>query len=385
MNYLKISNQGLICPEDLMLIGSSTKREQTNKIGMFGSGWKYALAWMLRNDCKPVIFSGNEQIKIDFNVKMHRTNVVNVITVNDLETSLTTEMGPKWTGWMAIREVLSNAIDEGEHSITTSWLPEFKGEENITTIYIPMSSELSEVMLKFDSYFAFYRKESWSNETCRMFIKTEESNLNIYRKGIRCYDTNTRSKLDFDFDDIQISEDRLTSDKAIDTSIKDMISKELPLNILKRLIQEEKPTWLPQTLTDPLLENLIQLAKDGENFTTETLRRMGGILFSAPNSLVIPASWYEKLDNLGLVKSPFEKLGASYSFIRTDAKDLSGFEYHLNGFNIKMPMYSGKSETDVFYHNGCAYVNDTTVYSDKQLVGKLFYSMGVDDFVDLMK
>lgn len=385
MNYLKISNKGLICPEDLMLIGSSTKRDQANKIGMFGSGWKYSLAWLLRNDCKPIIYSGNDEIKIDFNVKMHRTNVVNVITVNDLETSLTTEMGPKWTGWMAIREVLSNAIDEGEHSITTSWLPEFKGEESITTIYIPMSSELSEVMLKFDSYFAFYRKESWSNDTCRLFIKTEESNLNIYRKGIRCYDTNTRSKLDFDFNDIAISEDRLTSDKSIDDSIKKMISDGLPINILKRIILEEKPTWLPYNISDALLENLIELAKSGENFTTDTLRKMGGILFSMPNSLVIPASWYEKLDNLGLVKSPFDKIGASYSFIRTEEKDLSGFKYHLSGFNINIECHSGKCETDVFYHNGCAYVKDNTGYSDKELVGKLFYSMAIEDFVSLMK
>ena len=171
MNYLKISNKGLICPEDLMLIGSSTKREQSDKIGMFGSGWKYSLAWLLRNDCKPIIFSGKNQIEVDFAVKMHRTNAVNIITVDGKETSLTTEMGPKWTGWMAIREVLSNAIDEGDHSITTAWMPEFKGFEDTTTIYIPMSSELSDVMLKFDSYFSFYRKESYSNEDCRMLVK----------------------------------------------------------------------------------------------------------------------------------------------------------------------------------------------------------------------
>jgi len=385
MNYLKISNSGLICPEDLMLIGSSTKREQSNKIGMFGSGWKYALAWMLRNDCKPTIFSGTNQINVDFNVKMHRTNAVNVITVNGVDTSLTTEMGPKWTGWMALREVLSNAIDEGNHSITTVWSPEFTGIPEVTTIYIPMSSELAEVMLKFDSYFAFYRRESYSNDICRMFFKTEPSPLNIYRKGIRCYDTNSLSRIDFDFNEIHISEDRLTSDKAIDESIKSMISKGMPISILKRIIQEEKQTWLPYTLTDELVENLIELAKTGEQFTTETLRRMGGILFSAPNSLCVPASWYQKLDDLGLVKSPFEKLGGCYNFIRTDAKNLQGFTYYLNGFNISMPCYSGKCETDVFYHNGVAYVNDETKVGDKELVGKLFYSMGVHDFVDYMK
>lgn len=45
INYLKIQNRGLITVEDLKFIGSSTKRGKNNKIGQFGSGWKFALAW----------------------------------------------------------------------------------------------------------------------------------------------------------------------------------------------------------------------------------------------------------------------------------------------------------------------------------------------------
>lgn len=385
MNYLRITNKGLICPEDLTLIGSSTKRDAVGKIGMFGSGWKYALAWLLRNDATPHIFSADEEIVIDFNVKMHRTNAVNVITVNGIETSLTTEMGPKWTGWMAIREVLSNAIDEGEHTITTAWLPEFKGVSDQTVVYIPMNGELSDVMLKFDSYFAFYRKHSWQNERVRIFFKSEESNLNVYRKGIRCYDTSTRSKTDFDFNEINISEDRLTSDSAINAEITNLLKAGVPTNILKRILLEERLSWLPGDANEAITANLIELANDGEKFTTHELKKIAGMLFSDPNALMIPAAWFKKLQDLGFVKSPFDNIGGKQPFIRTDAKDTSGFAYQLSAFNIKMPIHSGKCESNIFFDNGALYVKDDTVLGDKDLVGEMFYCMSRSEIVGLLK
>lgn len=385
MNYLRISNEGQICPEDLTLIGSSTKRDQSNKIGMFGSGWKYALAWMLRNDCKPIIFAGKDRIEIDFNVKMHRTNAVNVITVNDIETSLTTGMGPKWTGWMAIREVLSNAIDEGGHSINTIWAPNnFAGVENETVVYIPMNGELSDVMLKYDSYFAFNRKESYSNDLCRMFFKTEPSQLNIYRKGIRCFDTQVTSKIDFDFCDININEDRLTQSYQIAYKINDILRAGVPTNIFKRVLEEEQLSWLPTSMSDPIMQNINDLINDGYTFTTETLQKLGGLLFSSANALVIPASWYKKLQDLGLVKSPFEFLNSNESFIRTDAKNIKGIAYYLKCFNIDIPIKSGKCESHVFVHNGQAYVRDDTNLSDKEIAAGIIKRMDESDLIYLM-
>jgi len=384
MNYLKITNHGLICVEDLTLIGSSTKREQTGKIGMFGSGWKYALAWLLRNGSSPVILSGNDKIEVDFTVKMHRTNPVNIITINGAETSLTTEMGPKWTGWMAVREILSNAIDEGGHTITTEWLPQFKGIENETVVYIPMNGELSEVMLKFDSYFAFYRKESWKNDKVRLFFKTEESNLNIYRKGIRCFDTTSRTKVDFDFNDIFISEDRLTSVGYIQMAIRDIIRAGIPTSIFLRLLREENMSWLPETTNAPIIESLTELVNEGHKFTTPTLQKLGGMLFSAPDALVIPADWYKKLQDLGLVKSPFENIGGMEPFIRTGAKNVEGISYHLSSLNIKYPVISGKCESDAFVNNGTIYVKDDTIMDDKSLAAEALYKMGRHDFISLM-
>lgn len=386
MNWLRITNNGLICPEDLMLIGSSTKREQTGKIGMFGSGWKYALAWLIRNDCKPIIYSGTELINIDFVVKMHRTNIVNVITVNDAETSLTTEMGPKWTGWMALREVISNAIDEGGYSITTNWLPQFSGVEDQTVVYIPMNGELSEVMLKYDSYFSFNRKESFKNQYGRLFVKQEPSTLNVYRRGIRCYETKHTSCIDVDFEEIDINEDRLAQTYTIGYRMHDLIEDGIPTSLFKKILEEEKTEWLPQySMNDKIFENIKELIESGHTFTTETLKKLGGMLFSMPGALTIPSSWYKKLQDLGMVVSPFEVLGGNEQFIRTDAKDLRGTDYHLNGLGFTIELRSGKCESEVFFKNGIGYVKDTTKLDDKSIAAHIIRRMDVNYLVSLMQ
>lgn len=385
MNWLRISNDGLICPEDLTLIGSSTKREQSGKIGMFGSGWKYALAWLIRNDCKPLIYSGNEYMNIDFKVKMHRSNIVNVITVNDIETSLTTEMGPKWTGWMALREVISNAIDEGGYSITTQWSPTFSGEQGRTVVYIPMNGELSEVMLKYDSYFAFNRKEVFKNKYGRIFVKSEPSPLNIYRKGIRCYDTKELSSIDVDFEDISINEDRLCQSYTIGYRLHDLVEEGVPTLIFKKILEEEKTDWLPSYhMNDNIFKNVKDLIDTGHSFTTKTLQKLGGMLFSQEGALVIPADWYKKLQDLGLVSSPFEMLGGDEQFIRTDLKDLKGVEYYLKGFNISMELRSGKCESEVFWSNGVGYVKDNTKLDDKMIAAHIIKRIKPEYLVTLM-
>lgn len=385
MNYLRISNKGLICAEDLTLIGSSTKREQVGKIGMFGSGWKYALAWLLRNGCMPTIYAGNDKIDVDFTVKMHRNNPVNVITVDGIETSLTTEMGPKWTGWMALREILSNAIDEGEHTISTQWSPQMQGVSDQTVIFVPMSSELSEVMMKYDKYFAFNRKESYVTNHGRIFIKQEPSEMNIYRRGIRCYDTNKKTMLDFDFNDISINEDRLTSDWEITLSVRQIVEDCNSALLLKHILLEGNTDWLPYNISDNTLVLLKELINSGETFTTPTLVKLGGMLFSDPNALYIRADWYKKLQDLGLVKSPFDMLDGNETFMRTDAKDLSGVKYYLKGFGVDVELLSGKCESEVLFNNSTGYVKDDTHSDDKTIASLLLGKMKSKDFLPYLK
>ncbi len=275
MNYLRIANNRLICAEDLMLIGSSTKREQQGKIGHFGSGWKYALSWLLRNDCKPVIYSGGNQMIVDYNVIMHRDTAVRVITVDGRETSLTTEMGPKWTGWMALREIISNALDEGGYVMNSEYNPIFKGEESKTVIYVPLNLELGNVLLAFDNYFSFNRTPSYTFPSGKVFVKEVKSKLNIYRKGIRCYDTSSESKLDFDLTDVNINEDRLSALYEIGYKVEQIVRENSNSQLLKKIIEEQNDYWLPSEKPNENISSCLkELISAGCTFTTSNIKNL---------------------------------------------------------------------------------------------------------------
>ncbi len=62
MSYMLFKNKGLMDINALRLLGASTKRGSNDKIGFFGSGWKYSLAVMLRENISFRIFVGKKEI-----------------------------------------------------------------------------------------------------------------------------------------------------------------------------------------------------------------------------------------------------------------------------------------------------------------------------------
>lgn len=369
-NYLVISNKGLIEKEDLFLIGSSTKRGDSDKIGMFGSGWKYALAWMIRNECNPIIFSGTNQIKIDHSVVLHRNAPVKVITVDNEKTSITTSMGPKWTGWMALREIVSNAIDEGEFNLTTILNPETieNSDDSKTVIYIPINSDIQKVLTNFENYFSFDKKDNGSNMYGRIFVKNEQSSINIYRKGIRCYDTTRQSMVDFDFNDIDINESRLTSESSLDRlGVKFINEGGFSSTTMIAILMSNYRDFIPNNTPNRfVVEMLLEINNRGYNFHSQSVVRFQGESGIEENSLQVPDEWFKWLVNEGICESPFTKmfnnLGSPADYIETNK--INEFEIKQELIKIKMDSIIIKSGTwrsqncVVFYEEGVFYVND---------------------------
>ncbi len=206
MKYIRIKNNGEIEPEALHLVGASTKRHDKSKIGQFGSGNKYALAYFLRNNYEIKVFAGKNEIKIDRISRKALGSKYNVITINGEATSITDEMGKDWTIWQAMREIYCNALDEGGCSIdTVDNIVPIDGE---THFYLSNTPDAVDFLENFDQYFATNKKVLFECPTGRILEKSGDK-ANIYRKGIKCMITNKSSLYDYDFNDIEIDENRL--------------------------------------------------------------------------------------------------------------------------------------------------------------------------------
>jgi len=206
MNYLKISNKGILDVEALTLLGASSKRGDNTKIGQYGSGNKYSLAYLLRNNYEVTIMAGNFQVFLTTKRKKFRDKEFDIILVDGRETSITTEFGKDWNLGQAIRELYCNAIDEGEH--TMEFVKEIIPESEKTSFYIKSREEITSYVSNFDDYFAENKKVLFECPYGKILEKTGKG-LNLYRKGVRCMETDKTSTYDYDLSEVLIDENRL--------------------------------------------------------------------------------------------------------------------------------------------------------------------------------
>lgn len=206
MNYLKISNKGILDVEALTLLGASSKRGDNTKIGQYGSGNKFSLAYLLRNNYEVTIMAGNFQIFLTTKRKKFRDKEFDIILVDGRETSITTEFGKDWNLGQAIRELYCNAIDEGEH--TMEFVKEITPESEKTSFYIKSREEITSYVSNFDDYFAENKKVLFECTFGKILEKTGKG-LNLYRKGVRCMETDKTSTYDYDLSEVLIDENRL--------------------------------------------------------------------------------------------------------------------------------------------------------------------------------
>lgn len=213
--WLLIENKGEIDINALILMGGSTKRDSETAIGFFGSGWKYTIALMLKKGIEFCIYSGINKVEVTTKNVKFRDKEFDQILINGQDTSLTTDMGPQWDSWMAVREVVSNSIDEGESNIISA-TEDLNAKEGHTRIYINHHSDIVEVVKNWDKYFSFDRTDCLIDvHGDKLFqqMDTEKESVLWYRKGIQCYYVPTsRSLFNYDIASFKINESRVVSD-----------------------------------------------------------------------------------------------------------------------------------------------------------------------------
>jgi hypothetical protein len=204
MKYLLIENVGELEIGALTLLGGTTK-DGVNTIGMFGTGNKYAISYFIRNKYELKIFSGTSEIFISTVQTKFRGKDFEVVCVNNERTSITTDMGSKWSLWMALREFYCNAIDEGK--VKFELVDEIIPHSGNTQFYVEYRDEIRDFVAKYDDYFAENKKVVAEYKRNRVLEK-HDTTTRIYRRGILVGEINYPSAYDYDLDNIEITESR---------------------------------------------------------------------------------------------------------------------------------------------------------------------------------
>lgn len=205
MKYIKIQNSGVLDENLIFLMGASTKTDDSTKIGQFGTGLKYSITWLLRNNIEVRIFLGTKEIVIDTVPVEISNNVFDVVRINGKESSITTKMGTDWKAWMILRELWCNAIDEGGQVREVVDLP--IGHEGKTSFYVQLTGEIATAYKDWDKYFNSRQPIFSGNEGC--VFPSDGKTMRLYRKGILIKEfKDTKSVYDYDLLNGNINEIR---------------------------------------------------------------------------------------------------------------------------------------------------------------------------------
>lgn len=196
MKYLKIQNSGELDIRLVALMGGTTKSKDEFKIGQWGSGLKYTLAYLLKNNMDFKIFIGENEVKVTTEIETIRDEDFEIICINGKRTSITTQMGGQaWEPWMIVRELWCNALDEGGESkeVTESC----NGSIGTTTFYIQLTSDIKKVWDNFSDYFIHGQEPLCETGTHKVFAGGNA--MRLYKQGVLIYEDKHKTSL-FSYD-----------------------------------------------------------------------------------------------------------------------------------------------------------------------------------------
>lgn len=204
MKYLEISNKGELDIRLIALMGGTTKANDEFKIGQWGSGLKYTLAYLLKNNIDFKIFVGENEVKITTEREMISNTPFDIICIDGERTSITTQMGGDgWSAWMIIRELWCNALDEGEASreITET----IGGYQGKTTFFIQIDKDFQQVINNWDKYFIHDQTPLYESQEFKIY--TGGDKLRFYKQGVLIHESaNTPSLFAYDIRNAEINE-----------------------------------------------------------------------------------------------------------------------------------------------------------------------------------
>ena len=234
--YIKITNETEgFSRLYLELLGVSTKRDNDDTIGQFGSGTKFAPIHALRNGWEWVSTGHDDNGLYTMSYKIDSSNAEDIEIVQfvykDEDGVVTTKdssysTGAGELGWdepfQIFREAFANALDAHYEFGAEYWI-DLVGEigEPVWgefSVYITADSELIDIHHNFDRYFSINRtdvifEDTLGSKMLRKLPGETNGGARIYHKGVLVYGpelagSSVTSLYDYDLDKVILNEER---------------------------------------------------------------------------------------------------------------------------------------------------------------------------------
>lgn len=226
-------------------MGGTTKRDNSELIGNFGTGLKYSIAYLLRNDICFKVFIGTEEVNISTITETISSIDFNIVTINGEKTSITDSMGVDWEPWMIVRELYSNALDEGGAKYQSIDESNVCGINGKTTIFIELTPEFMEVFNSWEDYFIVGKEPFYEDDNVKIY--PQSGGLKIYKQGILIHQLKQESLFNYDFKKAELNELR---------EYKGYLEYDV-YNAITQLKDEKSIQYFIENLNDDLYESTV--------------------------------------------------------------------------------------------------------------------------------
>lgn len=318
MKYLKIQNDGELDIRLVALMGGTTKANDKYKIGQFGTGLKYTLAYLFRNNIDFKIFVGDQQIELSIETEVIKEENFDIICINGNRTSITTRMGADWDAWMIIRELWCNALDEGGavRDVVTNTL----GEGGKTIFYIQIDKEFQTVLDNWSNYFIHGNEPLYDGPNHRIYHGGEKTR--IYKQGVLIHTIDKPALFSYDVKNADINE--LREFKGVTSAEIVRALKNTSPNVITHFLENITEDHYEGTMDYKWYESFGKVWKDTignakiiHQKAVDTIQERGAE-FDAAKTIILPLKVYNFLS------SEFKGIGA----LRTADKINEFYEIH---------------------------------------------------------
>lgn len=252
--YIKISNQSEnVSRIALEKLGLSTKRNDPDTIGQFGSGIKYAPIAALRMGLDWIFTGQDEKGQYILKYKVEQEDGIDCIVYDygdyKKSSSFTVDAGIlSWEDeFQVYREAIANAMDEANTSGTT-WSREIVDAKDVVSnlnqfsVYITASPNMMEIYNDHDKYFLENRTPLFENKSGHhkiSFYKSYDKNVHVYHKQVMVYENEDYTSIfDYEIQNIKLNEMRTVADEwTMNYRIAQAICECNDISIIKMFIQ----------------------------------------------------------------------------------------------------------------------------------------------------